>query len=261
MKLDKKYLISIIINCLNGEKYLKESIDSIYFQTYKNWEIIFWDNNSNDKSAEIAKSYDSKLRYFRSENFCNLYLARNKAIQKCKGEITTFLDCDDIWVKDKLEVQLKHFNSNNKFIYGGYSKINEKNEFINEKVIPNKNILSSKDILLKNDISIGCVMIETKLLKKFKFDPYYELLGDFDLWIRISKNNKIIGIKNVLELSRIHPENYSKQKIKLWTSERRHFYKKFIQENKILKNPFIVFYILKTEFKEIINQFKNFFIG
>ena len=52
----KEPLVSIIMNCFNGEKYLKESIDSVISQTYKNWEIIFWDNQSNDKSAKIFKS-------------------------------------------------------------------------------------------------------------------------------------------------------------------------------------------------------------
>ncbi|MEK7079138.1 MAG: glycosyltransferase, partial [Patescibacteria group bacterium] len=59
--------VSIIMNCFNGSKYLRESIDSVYAQTYRNWEIIFWDNASTDNSAEIAKNYDSRLRYFRSE--------------------------------------------------------------------------------------------------------------------------------------------------------------------------------------------------
>ena len=66
---EKTPLVSIIINCYNGEKYLAEAINSIYAQTYKNWEIIFWDNASIDNSANIAKSYDKKLKYYRSYNF------------------------------------------------------------------------------------------------------------------------------------------------------------------------------------------------
>ena len=57
-------LVSVIMNCYNGQKYLKEAIDSIYKQTYKNWEIIFWDNFSKDASAKIAKSYDYRVKYF-----------------------------------------------------------------------------------------------------------------------------------------------------------------------------------------------------
>ena len=56
----KKPLISIIINCHNGEKYLRKSISSVLNQTYENWEIIFFDNNSNDKSKKIVKSFKEK---------------------------------------------------------------------------------------------------------------------------------------------------------------------------------------------------------
>ena len=59
-------LVSIVINCYNGEEFLKSAIDSIYSQTYTNWEIIFWDNCSTDRSSEIALSYDKRLRYFKS---------------------------------------------------------------------------------------------------------------------------------------------------------------------------------------------------
>ena len=61
----KKPSVSIIMNCLNGEEYLKDSLSSIVNQTYKNWELIFWDNRSTDKSADILKSFkDKRIRYF-----------------------------------------------------------------------------------------------------------------------------------------------------------------------------------------------------
>ena len=59
-------LVSIIMNCFNGERYLREAIDSIYAQTYSNWEVIFWDNASIDSSYKIASSYDSKIKLFKS---------------------------------------------------------------------------------------------------------------------------------------------------------------------------------------------------
>jgi len=75
-------LVSIIINCYNGEEYLSEALNSVYSQTYKNWEIIFWDNCSIDKSSIIAKSYGHKLKYYKSEFNTTLGEARNLAIQK-----------------------------------------------------------------------------------------------------------------------------------------------------------------------------------
>ena len=61
----KSPLVSVIMNCYNGETYLREAIDSIYAQTYQNWEIIFLDNASTDDSANIAKSYDKKIKYLK----------------------------------------------------------------------------------------------------------------------------------------------------------------------------------------------------
>ena len=95
-------LVSIIMNCHNGEKYLKESLNSIVNQTYKNWELIFFDNNSNDNSKKILSSYenDQRIKYFKSIEFLKLYDARNKAIEQAKGEYITFIDTDDLWINE-----------------------------------------------------------------------------------------------------------------------------------------------------------------
>ena len=107
------------MNCRNGEEYLREAIDSIYTQDYKNWEIIFWDNASTDNSASIAKCYDKKLRYFKSDNDLTLGAARNLAMAEARGEYLTFLDCDDIWFPEKLKKQtlLLDTQSGADFIY------------------------------------------------------------------------------------------------------------------------------------------------
>ena len=104
--LKKKPLVSIIINCYNGEKYLDECIKSVLYQSYQNWEIIFFDNNSNDKSSLMLRKYkDKRIKYFKSKKTFRLYQARNLAIKKCNGELVSFLDVDDWWSKDKLTKQ------------------------------------------------------------------------------------------------------------------------------------------------------------
>ena len=81
-------LVSIIMNCFNGEAYLRKCIESVLLQTYENWEIIFWDNRSKDKSAEIFNSYnDERFKYFYAEEHTSLYKARNLAIKKQIFEI------------------------------------------------------------------------------------------------------------------------------------------------------------------------------
>ena len=93
-----KPLVSIIMNCYNGEIFLNESLNSILKQSYKNWELIFWDNVSTDKSFNIiSKIQDPRIRYYKSNKFEKLYKARNLAINEAKGEFICFLDVDDAW--------------------------------------------------------------------------------------------------------------------------------------------------------------------
>ena len=111
--MSKQPLVSIIINCFNGEKYLKDAIDSVIGQTYKNWELIFWDNQSTDRSKEIFKSYkNNRLKYFLAPTHSEiLYKARNSALEKANGEFVAFLDADDWWLRDKLEKQIPLFKN------------------------------------------------------------------------------------------------------------------------------------------------------
>lgn len=115
--------VSVIMNCRNSSEFLKEAIDSVFAQSFDNWEIVFWDNQSTDASPEIAQSYcrassdgdEQKkrvLRYFRAEEPAPLGQARNLAIQKARGELIAFLDCDDLWEPDKLARQVELFERN-----------------------------------------------------------------------------------------------------------------------------------------------------
>ena len=104
----KNSLISIIMNCHNGEKFLIKSIQSILNQSYKKWELIFWDNNSQDNSKEIALSFkDKRIKYFKTSKLSKLYHARNLAVRKAKGEYISFLDTDDWWAPNFLKKHIK----------------------------------------------------------------------------------------------------------------------------------------------------------
>ena len=83
----KNPLVTIIMNCYNGEKYLDESLKSIINQSYKNWELIFWDNVSTDDSKKIFDKYkDKRFNYFLAKEHTVLYEARNLAIKKANGD-------------------------------------------------------------------------------------------------------------------------------------------------------------------------------
>ena len=240
------------MNCFNSETFLDEAIKSVINQTYNHWELIFWDNKSTDNSSKIIKSFnDKRIKYFYAKKHTKLYESRNKAIEKCSGEFITFLDCDDIWVENKLELQLSKFVKNIQFVFGNYNTINQRGHIIKSafKNLPSGYI--TNQLFDENFISIGAVMISKKLLENNLFNPKYNLLGDFELWIRLSLTTEFISIPNVVEHSRVHETNTSKIFYPDWNKEKRMFYKNFIKKHSCFKFSGVINYILRTELRNI----------
>ena len=196
MNIKKSPLVSIIMNCHNGEKFLQESVKSIINQTYKNWELIFLDNISNDNSKKIIKSFDDRrVKYFKTKKFLTLYYARNLAIKKAKGKYICFLDVDDFWTKDKLKKQIFFFlkNIEYKILYSNYFILDEKRKTKKIK-IKNKDLSKTnitQKLLSNYDVGILTLMIEKSVFKKYKFNNEYNIIGDFDFMIRASLKLKI----------------------------------------------------------------------
>ena len=243
------------MNCHNSEKYLKEAINSVYCQTYKNWEIIFLDNVSTDSSASIAKSYNEKLKYYKTSKYEPLYKARNIALDKCSGNLIGFLDCDDVWIFDKLAKQIEAYNQGYLFTFGGSIVVDENKNILYKQANTSINkVITTNSLLRDNSISIGCAVVEERLIKELKFDPFYELLGDFDLWIRLSLKCTPKRVQGNLELSRRHDKNITNIRRNRWLTERRYFYRKFIKNNNFLIFPSILSYILLTEVKGLLRR-------
>ncbi len=100
--------VSIIMNVRNGAATLREALDSVFAQMFKDWEIIFWDDGSTDESVAVAASYrDERIRIFKSTERVSLGPARQLAINQSTGKWLAFLDQDDIWTPDKLSEQMK----------------------------------------------------------------------------------------------------------------------------------------------------------
>lgn len=125
-------LVSVIVNCHNGEKYLRKCISSIINQEYKNLEIIFYDNFSSDNSKNIIFEFnDKRIKYFFSDKKLSLYHARNNAIKNSSGEIIAFLDVDDWWASNYLSSRAKVFSdfSYDYFYSNRYTFFEKNNKF------------------------------------------------------------------------------------------------------------------------------------
>jgi glycosyltransferase involved in cell wall biosynthesis len=240
--MENKPLVSILMNCYNCEKYLKEAIDSIYAQTYENWEIIFVDNCSIDKSAEIAKSYDDgRLKYYKTEKNIPLYAARNFGFQYVTGEYLGFLDTDDTWENDKLELQIKEFSTDRVgLVYSNYWFLNESKQ---EKSVRYKSKLPSGNILdaLLQDYQVGLltILISTKELFKLNevFDPNYQIIGDLDLVIRLASVTQIKALQKPLATYRSHGGNLSITESAKIIDELVNWQNKVLLDKTISSNP------------------------
>jgi glycosyltransferase involved in cell wall biosynthesis len=89
--------VTVIMNCLNGAEFLREALDSVFAQTLQDWELVFWDNASSDNSAEIARSYGERVRYFRGNSVVPLSTGRRLAAERARGEHLALIDTDDLW--------------------------------------------------------------------------------------------------------------------------------------------------------------------
>ncbi len=209
-------LVSIIMNCYNGERYLRKAIDSIYSQTYKNWELIFWDNNSTDNSAAIARSYsEEKLRYFRSEETVVLGKARAYATKKAKGKYIAFLDVDDAWTRDKLEKQLQIFSEKNDIglVYGRTKVIfkgKHNKDFVMYKgsSLPEGDVFS--ELAVENFIVFSSAMVDREKFNKCGGFPS-SFLNSLDYWIfmHMAKIYKFGAVQEVCCEYLVHQDNLS----------------------------------------------------
>ena len=209
-----KPLISIIMNCYNGEKYLSQALKSVLEQTYDNWELIFWDNQSTDKSAKIFKEYhDARFKYFYASSHTFLYEARNEALKKTKGEFIAILDVDDWWIPEKLEMQLSLFKDDEVgVVYGNAWIFKEKEK--KKKIFSKKKLHTGEmlgNIFSNYMVGLGTIVIRKKYLESlnYVFDKRFHIIGDFDLSIRMAKICKFDCVQKPILYFRVHDKNES----------------------------------------------------
>jgi len=202
------------MNCLNGVRYLRDALDSVFSQTYVNWEIVFWDNCSSDDSSAIAQSYGEKVRCFRSDFTTGLGVARNRALSECRGKYVAFLDVDDLWLPQKLEQQVALFEANHNLglVYCDTLYFDENGDRYRlfETVNPKRGAVFGY-LLCRNFMATVAMMYRKKALEAlpYIFDDKLTLAMDYDLSLRVAYYNELDYIEEPLCKWRIHPGNDS----------------------------------------------------
>lgn len=179
-------LVSIILPTYNRAAFLPKALDSVFAQTYENWEIILIDDGSTDDTVAILKKYDdARIRYFFQENQ-GVSSARNYGIAQCDGEVIALLDSDDEWLPEKLASQLRYMEEHGYVI----SQTNEiwvrKGKRVNQPAKYAKPegwfFEASLEMCL---ISPSCTMFTREVWENIgPFDVNMPSCEDYDMWLR-----------------------------------------------------------------------------
>ena len=226
--------VSILMNGYNSEAYLKEAIDSVYAQTFEDWEIVFVDNCSTDETKAIVKSYDEKIKYYKTDENIPLGAARNFGLQFCKAEYIAFLDTDDIWLEHKLETQIKIMdkNKNLQLSYGGVVYIDKNGNEIG-RLMPKANSGKVFSQLLKRyEINMQSVLLRNN--NQIAIDASLAHSPDYDLFMGIASKAEVNVIKDYLVKYRKLENSLTSKNIKIWWSEMKITLDKIFDENPAL---------------------------
>lgn len=241
--MNKEPVVSITMNCYNSDTYLKEAIDSVFLQTYQNFELIFWDNQSTDNSAKIIKSYnDDRIKYFYAPTHTPLGEARNLAIEKVSGEWVAILDCDDIWDKDKLADAFLLLNSYKEkddvtLLYSKTVYIDENGDIFNYfKEHYSGNI---HDLLLKRGdfVFISSAIFRTDRLNEVgKIDTNLHYAEDYDILLKVTKNRQALCVDAYHTYYRVHQKNLTNSNVYEYDVENFEFLNGYIKKHNLPLN-------------------------
>jgi len=225
---DSTPLVSVIIPTFNHANLLGKALESVINQTYGNWEAIVVDNQSTDETNQvIGKFKNSRIQYLKISNGGIIAKSRNLGINVAKGEWIAFLDSDDWWTKDKLEICLKNVDEKIDFIYHKLEIIydNANSYFKTKKNIGrqlNKPIL--EDLLIseiKNGNAIGnsSVVVRKDILDKIGgISENNKMVAseDFNTWLRIAQiTDKFKYIQNKLGYYLVHDKSAQKRDLSI----------------------------------------------
>ena len=180
-------LISIILPAYNTQEvFLREAVESVLAQTYSAWELLVIDDSTTAPVENIVKSYtDERIKYFRNPQNLGMAASRNRGLELAAGEFIALLDHDDLWMPEKLEMQLKLIrNTNCNMVYSPVTFFGNKNY----NSIIQHNVSFADLIMGHNIVSCSCVLIRSSLIHDFelKFSPCAVPADDYAMWIAIA---------------------------------------------------------------------------
>lgn len=189
MTLLQENLVSIIMPTYNCGHYIQKTIESVLQQTYKEWELLIIDDCSTDNTKEIVEKYVidyEQIHYVCQDSNKGVAIARNKGMELAKGTYIAFLDSDDVWLPEKLEIQVDFMRKKKcSFSFMTYELIDEEGRLLH-KIIRAPEKINYDTALYNTPIFTSSVMFMKENFKDYKFS-YTGNGEDFTLWLKLLK--------------------------------------------------------------------------
>jgi len=210
--------VSVIMPSYNHEKYLSEAIESVLNQAFPDFELIIIDDGSKDKSKEIIKAYekkDNRIHAIFHENNKGIARTMNEGLEKAKGKFIALFSSDDVWVKDKLEKQLKILEKNEDLVVWSEAVVidahgNPTGETFTQMHGASKKKKSGnlfEELLKGNYICGQSVILKRKNIDNIRYDERLKYLNDYKFMVDLARKYEFYFIEEPLVLYRIHGKN------------------------------------------------------
>tara|TARA_B100001939_G_scaffold41640_1_gene32266 strand:- start:1078 stop:1818 length:741 start_codon:yes stop_codon:yes gene_type:complete len=188
-------LVSIIIPYFKKREYITATLNSVLKQTYKNFEILIIYDDQEKEDLKFLKKLirqDKRISLIINKKSIGAGLSRNNGIQKSKGKFISFIDADDLWKKNKLELQVQFMKNKNYLIsHTNYEVIDKEHNILSHRIA--KNFNNVDDLLKSCDIGLSSVIVKKEILKKECLFASLKTKEDFVLWLKILKKDIRIG--------------------------------------------------------------------
>lgn len=209
-------LVSVVVPAYNAEKYIEEAIRSVQSQTVGDWELIAVDDASGDRTKDILAALaaeDARIRVIGNEKNRGVAVSRNRGLDAARGQYVALLDADDVWLPDKLRVQIeKQRETGADIVYCSYAMVNEYGEKSHADFIVAEKT-SLRRMLRRSELSCSTVLLTRPVAERYRFrtDFYHE---DYALWLELLKaGNKAVGVPGVYACYRVQHNSRASDKL------------------------------------------------
>jgi len=238
--------VSVLMAVYNGEKYLREAIDSILSQTFTDFEFIIVDDGSTDASVEIINTYlDRRIRLVRNDRNLGLAVSLNKGLDIALGEYVARMDCDDISLPVRLATQVAYMDAHPEVgACGTWAiDIDATGKEIRERKTPVGKQLENR-YWIPSPIIHPSAMIRFAELTDLRYDSEIRYAQDYDFWLRIRARYQLSNLSKYLLLYRVHNESVSMRYTVGQTRMAYDIFCKYVAKRKIPYDTFLalIFY-------------------